>query len=144
MSDLRARALDICMSDSMPFCQRWACKTTFPLEDVLNESYFLNMRQSLKAGDTIRLSRFDRNDANDRDAKMLETCEIIVVSSGPTATAVKIAVIGQVIVMDDAPAGYEVRRGQAGKFKLMRGDDLIEEFGNKADAEAALNKKLAA
>ncbi len=144
MSDLRARPLDVCMSDTMPFSQRWACKTTFPLADVLNDQYFLNMRQSLRAGDTIRISRFDRNDANDRDAKMLETCEIIIVSSGPAAQAVKIAVIGQVIVMDDAPAGYEVRRGQAGKFKLMHGDELVEEFGNKQDAEAALSKKLAA
>lgn len=144
MSDLRARPLDVCMSDAMPHSQRWACKTTFPLADVLNDEYFLNMRQSLRAGDTIRVSRFDRNDANDRDAKMLETCEIIVVSSGPAATAVKIAIIGQVIVMDDAPPGYEVRRGQAGKFKLMHGEEVVEEFGNKHDAEAALNKKLAA
>lgn len=146
MSDLRARPIDFCMSDSMPFCQRWVCKTTWPLADVLNDEFFLTMRQSLKAGDTIRLSRFDRNDANSPDAKLLETCEVIVASSGPAALAVKIAVIGQVIILGDAlsKGAYEVRRGQAGKFKLMAGDDLVEEFGSKAEAEAALTKKLAA
>lgn len=146
MSDVRARPLDVCMSDTMPFAQRWCCKTTWPLADVLNEEYFLNLRQTLRAGDTIRISRFDRNDSNDRDAKLLETCEVIVASSGPTALAVKIAVIGQVVILDDAASvgAFEVRRGQAGKFKLMQGDDVLEEFGSKAEAEAALNKKMAA
>lgn len=146
MSDLRARPLDVCMSDTMPFAQRWACKTTWPLADVLNDEYFLNLRQTLRAGDTIRISRFDRNDSNDRDAKLLETCEVIVASSGPSALAVKIAVIGQVVILGDASSqgAYEVRRGQAGKFKLMAGEEIIGEFGSKIEAEAALNKKLAA
>ena len=60
MSDLRARPLDVCMSDSMPFAQRWTCRTTWPLADVLNNEYFLNMRQTLRAGDMIRICRFDR------------------------------------------------------------------------------------
>lgn len=146
MSDLRARPLDVCMSDTMPFAQRWCCKTTWPLADVLNEEYFLNLRQTLRAGDTIRISRFDRNDSNDREAKLLETCEVIVASSGPAALAVKIAVIGQVVILGDASSqgAYEVRRGQAGKFKLMAGDEVVEEFGSKAEAEAALKHKLAA
>lgn len=146
MSDLRARPIDFCMSDSMPFCQRWVCKTTWPLGEVLNDEFFLTMRQSLKAGDTIRLSRFDRNDANSPDAKLLETCEVIVGASGPAAVSVPIAVIGQVVILNDAAhvGAYEVRRGQAGKFKLMQGDDVLEEFGSKAEAEAALNKKMAA
>ena len=92
--DLRARPLDVCMSDAMPFSQAWCCKTTWPLADVLNDEYFLNLRQTLRAGDTIRISRFDRNDSNDRSAKLLETCEVIVVSSGPAALKVEIAVIG--------------------------------------------------
>lgn len=146
MNDLRARAIDVCMSDSMPFSQRWTCKTTWPLADVLHDQYFLNLRQTLRAGDTIRISRFDRHDSNDRDAKCLETCEVIVCESGPAATAVKIGVIGQVIMLADssAPGGYEVRRGQAGKFKLMAGEEVVQEFGSKAEAEAALAKKLAA
>lgn len=146
MSDLRARPLDVCMSDTMPFAQRWTCKTTWPLADVLNDEYFLNLRQTLRAGDTIRISRFDRNDCNDRDATLLETCEVIVVASGPTALAVKLAVIGQVVILGDAGSqgAYEVRRGQAGKFKLMAGEELVQEYGSKAEAEAALNKRLAA
>jgi hypothetical protein len=144
--ELRARALDFCMSDSMPFCQRWVCKTTWPLADVLNDEFFLTMRQTLKAGDTIRLSRFDRNDANSPDAKLLETCEVIICASGPSALKVPIAVIGQVIILGDGPSvgAYEVRRGQAGKFKLMAGEELVQEFGSKAEAEAALKQKLAA
>lgn len=146
MNDLRARPLDVCMADTMPFSQRWACKTTWPLADVLNNQFFLNMRQSFRAGDVVRISRFDRNDANDREAKMLETCEIIVVSSGPAAAAVEIAVLGQVVILGDGPSigAYEVRRGQAGKFKLMRGEEVIDEFGSKAECEAALKQKLAA
>lgn len=144
---LRARPLDVCMSDSMPFAQRWTCRTTWPLADVLNDEYFLNMRQTLRAGDTIRISRFDRMDSNDRDTSLLETCEVIIISSGASATAVKLAVIGQVIILNDSsvPSGaLEVRRGQAGKFKLMAGEEVIQEFGSKAEAEAALNKKMAA
>jgi predicted deacetylase len=146
MSDLRANPKDVCMSDSMPFAQRWTARTTWPLADVLNDDYFLNMRQTLRAGDTIRISRFDRNDSNDRDAKLLETCEVIIVSSGPTAKAVKLAVIGQLILLAEGPpmGEFEVRRGQAGKFKLMRGDEVLEEFGSKAEAEAAMTKKIAA
>ena len=145
MSDLRARPIDFCMSDSMPFCQRWVCKTTWPLVDVLNDEFLLTMRQTLKAGDTIRLSRFDRNDANSPEAKLLETCEVIIGASGPAALRVPIAVIGQVVVLGDGPtSALEVRRGQAGKFKLMQGEEVVEEFGSKAEAEAALNKKQAA
>lgn len=144
--EVRARPLDFCMSDSMPFCQRWVCKTTWPLADALNDEFFLNMRQTLKAGDTIRLSRFDRNDANSPEAKLLETCEVIVAASGPSALKVPIAVIGAVVILGDGPAmaSYEVKRGQAGKFKLMRGDDVVEEFGSKKEADDALVKKLAA
>jgi hypothetical protein len=146
MSDLRARPLDVCMSDTMPFAHRWTCKTTWPLADVLNDEYFLNLRQTLRAGDTVRISRFDRADSNDRDATLLETCEVIVVKSGPAALAVPLAVIGQVVILDNAnsPGVYEVRRGQAGKFKLMAGEELVQEFGSKAEAEAALNKRMAA
>jgi hypothetical protein len=144
--ELRARPLDVCMSDAMPFAQRWTCRTTWPLADVLNEQYFLNLRQILRAGDTIRISRFDRNDSNDRATKLLETCEVIIVSSGPTAQAVELAVIGPVIILGDGPAmgTYEVRRGQSGKFKLMRGEEIVQEFGSKGEAEAALKQKLAA
>lgn len=147
--DLRARPLDFCMSDSMPFCQRWVCKTTWPLADVLNDEYFLNMRQTLKAGDTIRLSRFDRNDANSPETSLLETCEVIVVASGPSALKVPIAVVGQVVILGDgiSQGAYEVRRGQAGKFKLMRGDDVVQEFGSKREADealTALTQKIAA
>lgn len=146
MTELRARPLDVCMADTMPFSQRWACKTTWPLADVLNNQFFLNMRQSFRAGDVCRISRFDRNDANDREAKMLETCEVIVVSSGPAAIAVEIAVLGQVVILGDGPSigTYEVRRGQAGRHKLMRGEEVIEEYGSKLEADEALKKKLAA
>lgn len=146
MTDLRARPLDVCMSDSMPFAQRWTCRTTWPLADVLNNQFFLNMRQTLRAGDMIRICRFDRMDSNDKDARLLETCEVIIVKSGGAATAVEIAVVGQVVVLGDGPASgsYEVRRGQAGKFKLMNGEEVVQEFGSKAEAEAAMNKRLAA
>jgi hypothetical protein len=144
--DLRARPLDVCMSDSMPFAQRWTCRTTWPLSEVLNDQYFLNMRQTLRAGDMIRICRFDRIDSNEKDARLLETCEVIIAKSGPAATAVELAVVGQVVILGDGPArgSYEVRRGQAGKFKLMAGEEVVQEFGSKAEAEAALNKKLAA
>lgn len=146
MSDLRARPLDVCMSDSMPFAQRWTCRTTWPLADVLNDQYFLNMRQTLRAGDMIRICRFDRMDSNDKGARLLETCEVIIVSSGPAALAVELAVLGQVVILGEGvPKGaYEVRRGQAGKFKLMDGETVVQEFGSKVEAEAALNKKMAA
>ncbi len=146
MSDLRARPLDVCMSDSMPFAQRWTCRTTWPLADVLNDEYFLNMRQTLRAGDMIRICRFDRTDSNDKDARLLETCEVIIAKSGAAATAVELAVVGQVVILGDGvPRGaYEVRRGQAGKFKLMDGENVVQEFGSKKEADDALNKKLAA
>src|ERR1035437_7767179 len=146
MSDLRARPLDVCMSDTMPFAQRWCCKTTWPLGDVLNDEYFLSVRTQLRAGDTIRISRFDRNDSNDRDATLLETCEVIVAASGPAALAVKIAVIGQLVILGDAgsQAAYEVRRGQAGKFKLMAGEEIVQEFGSKLEATAAMDRLQAA
>jgi hypothetical protein len=145
MSDLRARPLDVCMSDSMPFAQRWTCRTTWPLADVLNDQYFLNMRQTLRAGDMIRICRFDRTD-NDKDARLLETCEVIITKSNAAATAVELAVVGQVVILGDGvPKGaYEVRRGQAGKFKLMDGENVVAEYGSKLEAETALNKKLAA
>ncbi|MCK1367622.1 hypothetical protein [Bradyrhizobium sp. 62] len=146
MSDLRARPLDVCMSDSMPFAQRWTCRTTWPLADVLNDEYFLNMRQTLRAGDMIRICRFDRIDSNEKDARLLETCEVIIAKSSPTATAVELAVVGQIVILGDGPVkgGYEVRRGQAGKFKLMEGENIIQEYGSKAEADAALTKRMAA
>lgn len=145
MSDLRARPLDVIMSESMPFMQRWHCRTTWPLTDILNDQYFLNLRNVLHSGDTIRICRFDRNDSNDRKAKMLETCEVAVLSSGPAEVAVPLAVISEVLIMGDGEVdAYSVRRGQAGKFKLMKGEEVIQEFGSKAECEAALKQKMAA
>lgn len=144
MSDLRARPIDFCMSDSMPFCQRWVCKTTWPLGEILNDEFFLTMRQSLKAGDTIRLSRFDRHDANSPEARLLETCEVIVGAAGGSALKVPIAVIGQVVTLGDGGGVLEVRRGQAGKFKLMAGEEVLGEYGSKVEAESALKLKMAA
>lgn len=146
MSDLRARPLDVCMSDSMPFAQRWTCRTTWPLAEVLNDEYFLNMRQTLRAGDMIRICRFDRIDSNDKDSRLLETCEVIIVKSGAAATAVELAVVGQAVILGDgvAKGAYEVRRGQAGKFKLMDGEAVVAEYGSKREADDALAKRMAA
>lgn len=143
---VQVRPLDMCMSDTMPFAQRWTCRTTWPLADVLTEQFFLPMRQTLRAGDTVEIMRFDRNDSNDKDARLLEMGKVVIVKSGPAALAVEIAVVGQVIILGEGmPRGvYEVRRGQSGKYKLMQGEDVVAEFGSKGECEAALAKKLAA
>lgn len=142
---LRARPTDICMSDSMPFQQRWQYRTTMPLKDILHDRFFLPLRQNLRAGDEITLCRYDGVDQSHRSISLLEIATVRVIRCDPTSESVPIALVADALMIAgkaEAP-GLEVKRGQAGKFRVVRGDTVIEEFGSKAEAEAALARLAA-
>ena len=146
MSELRARPSDICMSDAMPFQQHWEYRTTWPIKDVLHDKFFLSLRAQLRAGDGINICRYDGADINHKGISLIEFATVRVIASGAASEVVKVSLVGEIMVIGDAvegPAEMYVRRGQAGKFRVMKGDTLIEEFGSKIEAEEAL-KRIAA
>lgn len=144
--ELRARGADLCMSDAMPFQQHWEHRTTWPLADVLNDKYFLNVRDQLRAGDAITICRYDGRDANHTTVQLLEVASVRIIACGRDKPNVPLVVIGEIQRVGKEVAGpgpLEVVKGKAGKYVLVRGEDTVEEFGSKAEAEAA-RKKLAA
>lgn len=141
----RIKMTDICMSDSMPFQQHWEARTTWPLVEALTEEFFLPVRNMLRPGDAITLCRYDKNDPYHRDVKLLEVATVRVIASSADAKAVPLALVGEIARLAGAAPERQlhVARGQAGKFKIMEGETVVEEFGSKVEADDAL-KKLAA
>lgn len=143
MNEYRLKPTDICMADAMPWQQHWEARTTWPLAEVLHDKFFLNMRTQLRAGDAITLCRYSGTDPTHRNVKLLEVATLRVIEAGERAEAVPIALIGEISTFGDSPAPsapLTVARGFAGKFRLMAGEDLVEEFGSKGEADAALAK----
>lgn len=152
MDELRCKSGDLCMSDAAPFQQHWECRTTWPLADVIHDKYFLPMRNQLRSGDSITLCRYDAADPSHQKLKLLEVANVRVLSAGMSAETVPLAVIGGIedfsaesTEQDQKPKNeLAVAKGFAGKWRVVRGDTLIEEFGSKAEAEAALAQRIAA
>jgi hypothetical protein len=127
--------------------QRWSYKTTWPLADILNDTFFLPVRGILRAGDEIKLCRFDGVDPNMRGIRLLETAMVTVVQSGADDKSVPLQ-IDRDIRKIPGPDGREfvaatLEPGEEGKWRIVAGDDLIEEFGSRKEAEKAM-KALAA
>lgn len=96
MNDLRAKPGDICMSDASPFQQHWEYRTVYPLAGILNDRFFLPLRDQLRAGDSVTICRYDTNDYNSREAQLLEVADVRVVCSGREHDVVKLHVRGEV------------------------------------------------
>lgn len=100
MNELRAKPGDLCIADAMPFQQHHEYRCTHPIADVLHDKFFLPLRGQLYPGDAITICRFDKIDAQRRDAKLIEVATVRVVASGPNATAVPVLLIGGIDQVD--------------------------------------------
>lgn len=136
MHDLRAQPKDLCMSDSMPFMQNWQYRTTHSVDELLHDQFFLPVRSMLRAGDSVTLCRFDVLD--DRVAKLLEAVTVRVIASGAEARAVPLLRTGETLRVQVSAEGYAVKRGFAGKWRVVNGDEVISEHPSKDEAEQAL------
>lgn len=114
MNDYRARTQDLCMGEPSPFQQKWEYRTVYPLEDVINSRFFLPVRDTLRAGDSITLCRFDTNDFNSREAKLLEVADVRVVCSGRAHDVVELHVRGEI-----EKVGGEPKRGPGRPPKMQ-------------------------
>jgi hypothetical protein len=101
MNDLRARALDLCMSEAMPFMQSYQYRTIHPVADVIHDQFFVQLRGQLYAGDEITICRMDSATAGRRDAKLLEVGKVRVVSSGPNVDAVPLVLTGSIVYVGE-------------------------------------------
>lgn len=146
IDDVRALPGNLCMSDSMSFQQHWEYRTTWPLTEILTDDFFVGMRNQFRPGDRIEFCRYDGVlNPSHVGLKVLEiaTARVIEVRND----AVPLAIVGEIWVLpgqeEVSRQGYSVQRGFAGKFRIMEGEKLIEEFGSKAEAEAELKKLMA-
>lgn len=143
MNDLRCNPSLMQLTESTAMLRHFEYPTTWPVSDVLHEKFFTT-HPRMQAGDKVTICRFDRRDFNESGAKLLEIADVRVLEV-KQREYVKLGLVGQVIYFteqgeDGSVAKFRVERGQAGKFKLMNGETVLETFGSKAEAEAALHR----
>jgi hypothetical protein len=141
MTEKRAKPGDLCKGDA--FQRHYQYRTTWPLSELLHDKFFLPLRDYLFSGDTITLCRFDGMSVNMTDINVLEVVTVIVINSGRGKDRVPLAVLGDVMMVGDQQppaAPYRVEAIKSGKAKLMKGDVLIQEYGSKSEADAAMKQ----
>lgn len=146
MNDLRCNATMMQLTESTALLRHFEYPTTWPVSDLLHERFFIT-HPRLQAGDKITICRFDRKDFNDSAAKLLEIADVRVLEV-KQREYVKLGLVGDVLHFTEKEEGgsvtrLRVERGQAGKFRLMNGEELVETFGSKKEAEDALHRVAA-
>lgn len=141
MNDLRCNPALMQLTESTAMLRHFEYPTTWPITDLLHEQFFIT-HPRLQAGDKITLCRFDRKDFNDKAAKLLEVADVRVLEV-KSREYVKLGLVGSVLYFTEQDGSgsvsrLHVERGQAGKFKLMNGDEVIETFGSKKEADDAM------
>jgi hypothetical protein len=125
-------------------------ETMHDLGTVLGADYFLNVRQTLVVGDTIRFARLSGQ-------KLVETAELLVVSGGQKFQHVAVELLPHsrhnftAQRADPAPAPKAIAKGT---FTVARGYQcfevrneagaMVSQHGTKADAEAACAELMGA
>lgn len=129
-------------------------ETAHSLETVLEAGYFLNVRQNLLAGDTVRLARMC-------DGALVETADLIVTSGGQKFQHVNVRLRENTYQAfgeqkaDPAPAPialakgvFTVKRGYQCFEVLNEKGGFVSRHGSKAEAESAcaelMGEKVAA
>lgn len=139
MTNFRARPGDLASVGAMPFQTHYEYATTLPLADVIHSEFFLPVRDQLWAGDCITLCRFDNPDFQNRDRRLLEVATVRVVRSGRGHQDVPLHLMGEIeTIKQEADAGYAVKRGFAGKWRVVNGEELVSEHPSRDEAEQAL------
>ena len=143
MNDLRCNAALMQLTESTALLRHFEYPTTWPVTDLLHERFFIS-HPRLQAGDKITICRFDRKDFNNSAAKLLEVADVRVLES-KHREFVKLGLVGTILYFGEQETGgsvtqLHVERGQSGKFRLMKGEELVETFGSKKEAEEALQR----
>lgn len=143
MNDLRCNAQMMQLTESTAMLRHFEYPTTWPVTDLLHERFFIT-HPRLQAGDKITICRFDRRDFNTADAKLLEVADVRVLEV-KQREYVKLGLVGDILYFAEKEDGgsipqMRVERGQSGKFRLMKGEELVETYGSKKEAEDALHR----
>jgi len=111
MNEHRAKTLDMCMANAMPYQQHYEYRTTLALSEVINDKFFLPMRGQLYPGDSITLCRLNSTNGSRKDTILSEVATVRVISAGDDGVPLKL--IGEIVKIEApvAPAETEVRRG---------------------------------
>lgn len=59
---LKCKPGRLVMSDAVPYGQRWTYASTDPMSEMTKPEYYANVADNLRAGDSIRIMRVDRED----------------------------------------------------------------------------------
>lgn len=143
MNDLRCNATMMQLTESTAMLRHFEYPTTWPVTDLLHEKFFIT-HPRLQAGDKITICRFDRRDFNETKAKLLEIADVRVLEVSQREY-VKLGIVGEILYFTEkedggSVASLRVERGQSGKFRLMKGEELVETYGSKVEATQALQR----
>lgn len=78
-TSIRCRPIDIAMCDAMPFQQHHECRTLHPIDAVLTDTFFMDVRSNLRHGDQVTICQYDRPDHDHRSAKVVAIATVRVV-----------------------------------------------------------------
>lgn len=112
---LRLKPQDITPLISSPFMTVHGARVVYPLAEVLKTpGFFDNVRSNLRAGDTVKLCRFEHGDWT--KARVVEFCEVMVAQSSPMPVGVRFAQSGPLVaVPPEGKAAAAAKAGKAGK-----------------------------
>lgn len=126
----RCRPDDVCMSDAMPFQQHWEVRTTYALKECINNSFLLDVRGRIRAGDIVRMCRY----VNDTWQEVVEIAEVSVLAVDNSG--VDIVLTRDIATYGTAPvSGIAVGRGFAGQFVVRIDGTIDKKFNTKIEAE---------
>lgn len=110
----RCKPGDMGLIAQTPFNTWWWVQTTFPLHECINSEFFMNVRAGMRAGDNIRLLRYD----NDKWKRVLEICDRICVKYVDSA-GVELELLEPIRTDNrDGETGFVVDRGFDGGFAI--------------------------
>lgn len=103
----------------------WYARTAFPLVEVINDRFLMNMRPRVRVGDFFHLIRH----ANDKWQSVLEVCKDLIVTTNDT-NGVEILQTAEIISTNKpGEIGYVVDRGFNGRF-VIRLNGTADELRN--------------
>jgi hypothetical protein len=113
---------DITCVSATPFQSHHEARTVLPLTDILNDRFFNNVRDNLRAGDQIAICRYDTVPGNHHATRLVEFCVVRVTEK--TVDGVKLFVVQPVVgIAADSPE--VLQQAEASRERYIEGSGEV-------------------
>lgn len=132
-ASIRAKPGNLVMSEAVPHCQQWTYHGEHSIKAMLGDGYFQSVKDMIRTGDMLRLVQI-------KDDRVQCTQFFMVVTGGATPSGLTLSAMSDLQSFDqtdEAPlAGeFHVKKG-FNEWKVQKGEEVVESFKTKKEAEA--------